>query len=76
MIKKLHFCSQTDTVPVSIALEAVCGRIFFKAPLDPWISPTASLQWFVAVFVLASLGSLGPALRASRLTVRQALSQS
>ena len=64
------------TVPVSIALEAVCGRIFFKAPLDPWISPTASLLWFVAVFVLASFGSLGPALRASRLTVRQALSQS
>lgn len=63
------------TVPVSFALEAACGQIFFKAPLDPWISPAASLLWLGVVFVLASVSSLGPALRASRLSVREALSQ-
>ena len=63
------------TVPVSFALEAACGLIFFKVPLDPWISPSASALWLAIVLVLATLGSLGPALRASRLTVREALSQ-
>jgi putative ABC transport system permease protein len=63
------------TVPVSFALEAACGLIFFKVPLDPWISPSASALWLSIVLALATLSSLGPALRASRLTVREALSQ-
>ncbi len=63
------------TIPVSLALESACGLIFFKIPLDPWISPTAALLWLGIVFLLASASSLAPALHASRLTVREALSQ-
>ncbi len=63
------------SVPVSFALEAVCGRIFFKFPLDPWISPAACAGWLVLVVVLGSLASLLPARRAARLLVRDALGQ-
>ncbi|MEQ1831594.1 MAG: ABC transporter permease [Candidatus Eisenbacteria bacterium] len=63
------------TVPVSFALEAACGRIFFKFPLDPWISPAACAGWLGLVWILGSLASLVPAHRASRLLVRDALGQ-
>jgi len=59
--------------PVTWALETVCGRIFFQAPLDFSMSPAASGLWLVLVVVLATLGSAYPALRAARLTVREAL---
>ena len=60
--------------PVTWALETACGRIFFQAPLDFSMSPAASGLWLVLVVVLATLGSAYPALRAARLTVREALS--
>ena len=59
--------------PVSLALEAVGGRIFFKAPLDFFMSPLAAAVWLGLVVVLASLGSVVPARHAARLTVREAL---
>ena len=60
--------------PVSWALEAVTGRMFFKSPLDFYMSPAAAAAWLLLVVTLASIGSLYPALRAARLTVREAIS--
>lgn len=59
--------------PVTWALETTCGRIFFKAPLDFSMSPAASALWLGLVVVLATLASVYPAVRAARLTVREAL---
>ena len=61
-------------VPISWALETACGQIFFKTPLDFYLSPQAALLWLALVVLLASLSSLMPARRAARLTVREALS--
>ena len=62
--------------PITWALETACGRIFFKTPLDFYLSPTAAALWFGVVVLLASLSSVLPARRAARLTVREALSHS
>jgi putative ABC transport system permease protein len=59
--------------PVSVLLQSVTGRIFFKAPLDPFVSLGAGAIWLAIVVVLGSLSSLYPAWRASHLTVREAL---
>ena len=60
--------------PVSYALESACGNIFFRVPLDFHMSPGAAGTWLALVVVLATLSSLYPAWRATRLTVREALS--
>lgn len=60
-------------VPLTWLLETTCGRIFFKTPLDFSVSPWASLVWLGLVVVLATLGSLQPAIRASALPVKEAL---
>jgi putative ABC transport system permease protein len=62
------------TLPLSAALEAACGWIFFKAPLDVFVSPRAAGLWLLLVVVLASLSSFYPARHAARLSVREALS--
>jgi putative ABC transport system permease protein len=62
--------------PISWALEAACGQIFFKSPLDFYLSPRAILLWLGLVVVLATLSSIVPARRAARLTVREALTHS
>jgi len=59
--------------PVSDLLESVTGEIFFKAPLDFFVSVGAAAIWLVLSVALASLCSLYPARRAARLTVREAL---
>jgi putative ABC transport system permease protein len=59
---------------LSAALEAACGQIFFKVPLDVYASPSVAGLWLVLVVVLASLSSVYPARRAARLSVREALS--
>jgi putative ABC transport system permease protein len=59
--------------PLSWALEAAAGSIFFKAPLDFHMSPLAAGAWLVLVLALASASSFYPARRAARLTVREAL---
>ena len=61
-------------VPITWALETACGRIFLKAPLEFSMSVSASLLWLAIVAVLATLGSVQPALRASSFTVKEALS--
>jgi len=62
------------TLPLSAALEAACGQIFFKVPLDFYVSPSVAGQWLLLVLVLASLSSFYPARRAARMSVREALS--
>ena len=59
--------------PLSWSLESTTGRIFFKAPLDFTMAASPALLWLGVVLVLASAGSLYPAWRAARLTVREAL---
>ena len=61
-------------VPITWALETACGRIFLKAPLEFSMSVSASLLWLGIVAVLATLGSVQPALRAASYTVKEALS--
>jgi putative ABC transport system permease protein len=59
--------------PVTAVLEAVCGRIFFRAPLDFHMAPSAAFLWLGVVLVIATVASLMPARRAARMPVRQAL---
>ncbi len=66
-------CAVVLSAPVSLVLEAVCGRMFFRAPLAFYMSPLPALAWLGLVVVLATVSSLQPAWRASRLTVREAL---
>ena len=61
--------------PISAVLEAVVGDIFFKAPLDFYLSWSAAAAWLAIVVVVGSASSFYPAWRAARLTVRQALSE-
>jgi putative ABC transport system permease protein len=61
------------SAPLSYLLGATCGNIFFRAPLDFYMSPGAAAMWLGWVVVLASLSGAVPALRAARLTVREAL---
>ncbi|NOT33173.1 MAG: FtsX-like permease family protein [Candidatus Eisenbacteria bacterium] len=59
--------------PISYVLEAACGNIFFKSPLNFHLSLVAPLWWLLLLLVVASLSSFYPARRAARLTVREAL---
>lgn len=59
--------------PISAALEATVGGIFFKSPLPFSMSPAASAIWLGLVVVLGSLSSVYPAWRAARLPIREAL---
>jgi putative ABC transport system permease protein len=61
------------SVPASLVLENVCGRIFFDFPLEFTLSPAGAAIWLALVVVLASLSSLQPARHAAGLTVREAL---
>jgi putative ABC transport system permease protein len=60
--------------PISYALQVVTGRMFFKAPLDFTVSAGAAAIWLLLVVVLASFASFHPAVKAARLTVREAIS--
>lgn len=59
--------------PISYVLEVVTGRMFFRAPLDFTMSAGAAAIWLVLVVVIASLASFHPAMKAARLTVREAI---
>jgi putative ABC transport system permease protein len=62
------------TLPITWALEAASGQIFFKAPLPFHLSAAASAVWLVLSLLLASASSFYPARRAARIPVREALS--
>ena len=61
------------TIPATLFIGGVAGRMFHKTPLDFFMSPLAVLTWLFLVLILGSISSLYPARRAARLTVREAL---
>ncbi len=61
------------SLPISKLLSDVVGVSFVDAPLSYTFSTTGALLWLGLVLLLASLSSLWPAWRATRLTVRDVL---
>jgi len=57
----------------SLAFSNVVGKAMLNVPLDFRYSMAGLLLWLVAVQVLSALASLFPALRATRVSVREAL---
>jgi len=49
------------------------GNLFFSAPVPFQISTQAIIIWIIVVTLGATVATLAPAYRASRLTVREAL---
>ena len=63
-------------VPLTHWLGGVLGTAgAFGAPLSVLVSPTGALAWLGVTSVVSITASLVPARRASRLTVREALTQ-
>jgi putative ABC transport system permease protein len=63
-------------VPLTLGLGGVLGTAgAFGAPLSVLVSATGALAWLGVTSVVSITASLVPARRASRLTVREALSQ-
>jgi len=60
-------------VPLSALVGAVIGGLAFKAPLPLVVSPVAVLSWLGIVVLFSATATAAPALRASRITVREAL---
>ena len=54
-------------------LYEVITRLFFETPLDFTVSGGAVAAWLALVVALAGVSSVHPALRAARLTVREAI---
>ena len=61
------------SVPLSRVLSDALGEVFVQRPLAFAISAQGFVLWFIVVFWLATLGSLLPALRAARTSVREVL---
>jgi len=64
------------SVPLSLLVGGIVGMLSFRVPLSLTISPAAMLLWLVTVLVISAAACAWPALRASRLTVREALAYS
>jgi len=63
-------------VPLSALVGAVIGAMAFRAPLPLVVSPVAALSWLGIVVLFSALATAAPALRASRISVREALAYS
>lgn len=61
------------SVPLSLLVGGIVGMLSFRVPLALVISPVAMLLWLVVVLVISAAACAYPAVRASRLTVREAL---
>jgi putative ABC transport system permease protein len=59
--------------PGAWALSSAVGYSFMGAPLDFRYSMSGVMLWLAVVVVLSALASLWPALRATRISVREAL---
>jgi putative ABC transport system permease protein len=59
--------------PISYFLNQAVGEAFLRRPLAFVYSTNGLLIWLIAVCVIAAVSSLLPAIRASRLTVREVL---
>lgn len=60
-------------VPVSRGLSAAIGLAFLKAPMVYTFSWSGALLWLLLILAIATLASILPAWRASRLSVREVL---
>lgn len=61
------------SIPVALALSNKVGVEFANAPLTFGYSGSSAVTWLVLVIIIAAAGSLLPAWRAARLTVRDVL---
>ena len=61
------------SIPVSKVLSDALGQAFVQRPLAFEISAQGFVLWFIVVFWLAVFGSLLPAWRAARTSVREVL---
>ncbi len=74
LLGALSWCAALlAAVPITFALDAATGRTFIHSALDFYLSPRAAGAWLLLAQALGALGSLYPAWRASRLTVREVL---
>ena len=74
----LGLLSWTLAVPLSIPsarlFSQVVGDTLLRLPLDFMFSTDGVLLWLAVVLVLSTLASIWPALRATRVSVRETLS--
>ena len=63
------------SLPLSKVLSDQLGQVFVQRPLAFQPSLGGVGMWLAIVFVLSVLGSLAPAWRASRITVREVLGE-
>ena len=61
------------SLPLSAAIGAIVGNLAFKTPLPLTVSPAALAFWLTLVAAITILATAVPALRASRLAIREAL---
>jgi putative ABC transport system permease protein len=61
------------SAPGAYALSSVVGQAIVQIPLDFAYSTTGALLWLLIVVLLSALASLAPALRATRVSVRESL---
>jgi putative ABC transport system permease protein len=62
------------SMPATWLLDRVTGTLFIKTPVEFLISPRGVAAWLAFVVVLAAVASFHPAWRATRISVREALS--
>jgi len=60
-------------VPLSALVGAIIGTMAFRMPLPLVLSPAAVLSWLAIVILCSAAATWVPAVRASRITVREAL---
>jgi putative ABC transport system permease protein len=61
------------SIPITYVLDYGVGAAIFQSPLEAVFSWTGSLVWLFGMLLIAALSSIAPALRASRLSVRETL---
>jgi putative ABC transport system permease protein len=61
------------SAPGAYALSSVVGQAIVQIPLDFAYSASGALLWLLIVVLLSALASLWPALRATRVSVRESL---
>ena len=61
------------SIPITYVLDYGVGQALFQSPLDVVYSWTGSFVWLLGMLLIAALSSIAPALRASRLSVRETL---
>lgn len=63
------------SLPLTLLVDGVVGNLGFLAPLPLVVSPLAVLGWLALVAAVSSAATLLPARRASRLSIREALTR-